>query len=112
MNFSNIWEAIKNSFIAILHGEFLIRIKCDKYFLHIVYTFFLIWMMIWIGIKVENTLVKVEKNKVTLNDMKIYHAQKTVRMVSLNRITVVDKLLKENGSEVTLPKKPAYRIEK
>ena len=80
--------------------------------MHILYTFFLIWMMIWTSIKIEGTLAKVEKNNEILNDMKIYHAQKTVQMVSLNRITVVDKLLKENGSEVTLPIKPADRIEK
>lgn len=103
---------IKNSFIAILQGEFLIRIRCDKYFMHIIYTFFLIWMMIFIGMKVENTLVKVEKNKERLNEMKIYHAQKTVQLVSLNRITVVDKLLSGNGSEVTLPNKPADRLDK
>lgn len=112
MIWKKIGSFIKNSFIAILHGEFLLRIRCDKYFMHIIYTFFLIWMMIWIGMKVENTLVKVEKNKETLNDMKVYHAQKTVQIVSLNRITVVDKLLGENGSEVTLPQKPADRLSK
>lgn len=70
------------------------------------------WMMIWISIKVENTLVAVEKNKVILNDMKIYNAQKTVQLVSLNRITKVEKLLKDNASEVTFPVKPADKFDK
>ena len=112
MNWKNIWAEIRSNLSSIVHGEFLLKIGCDKYFMHILYTFFLIWMMIWTSIKIENTLAKVEKNNEILNDMKIYHAQKTVQMISLNRITVVDKLLKENGSEVTLPIKPADRIEK
>lgn len=112
MTWRGIRDSIRNSFISIVRGEFLLKIGCDKYFMHILYTFFLIWLMIWTSIKIENTLAKVEKNKVLLNDMKIYHAQKTVKMVSLNRITEVERLLRENGSEVTLPQRPADRIEK
>lgn len=112
MTWRGIRDSVRNSFISIVRGEFLLKIGCDKYFMHILYTFFLIWLMIWTSIKIENTLAKVEKNKVLLNDMKIYHAQKTVKMVSLNRITEVERLLRENGSEVTLPQRPADRIEK
>lgn len=111
MNTRMIGNILLNSVKAILQGEFLVRTRCDKFFLHIIYTFFLFWSMIWISMKVENTLVAVEKNKKTLNDMKIYHAQKTVQLVSLNRISVVNSLLQEKGSDVTLPQKPADRID-
>jgi hypothetical protein len=69
-------------------------------------------MMIWLSMKIENTMVKVEKNKTTLNDMKIYHAQKTVEVVSLDRITTVEDMLEKIGSDVELPVKPADRIMK
>ena len=100
MNWKRIWEVTKNGFVAILHGELLLRMRFDKYFPHIIYTFFLLWMMIWLSMKIENTMVKVEKNKTTLNDMKIYHAQKTV------------EVLEKIGSDVELPVKPADRIMK
>ncbi|MBQ3881655.1 MAG: hypothetical protein IJL91_03075 [Bacteroidales bacterium] len=112
MNWKRIWEVTKNGFVAILHGELLLRMRFDKYFPHIIYTFFLLWMMIWLSMKIENTMVKVEKNKTTLNDMKIYHAQKTVEVVSLDRITTVEDMLEKIGSDVELPVKPADRIMK
>lgn len=112
MNLKRIWEVTKNGFVAILHGELLLRMRFDKYFPHIIYTFFLLWMMIWLSMKIENTMVKVEKNKTTLNDMKIYHAQKTVEVVSLDRITTVEDMLEKIGSDVELPVKPADRIMK
>ena len=112
MNWKKIWDVTKNGFVAILHGELLLRMRFDKYFPHIIYTFFLLWMMIWLSMKIENTMVKVEKNKTTLNDMKIYHAQKTVEVVSLDRITTVEDMLEKIGSDVELPVKPADRIVK
>lgn len=111
MNGRTILRVLRNSLMAILKGEFLIRIRCDKYFPHIIYTFFLLWMMIWLNLKIETTMAKVERNKEKLGEMKIYHAQKTVSLVSLNRISTVERLLEEHGSDVGLPEKPADRIE-
>lgn len=111
MKLSDLFKHLKTAFIQILRAEFLVM-DCEKYFIHIIYTFFLIWMMIWISIHVENTLVAVEKNKVILNDMKIYNAQKTVQLVSLNRITKVEKLLEAKQSDVALPVKPADKLDK
>jgi hypothetical protein len=42
--------------------------------------------------------------------MKIYHAQKTVEVVSLDRISTVEDLLQKSGSDVELPVRPADRI--
>ena len=65
------WEIIRNIFSAILHGVLKMRLRLDKYFLHIIWTFFLIWMLIWTGYKAEGTMARVEKGKVELSDMKI-----------------------------------------
>jgi hypothetical protein len=103
---------LKNSFSAIIKGEFLLRIQCGKYFIHIIYTFFLFWVSIWLSMKIEKTLTKVEDNKIILNDLEIYHAQKTVELVSLNRLTTVQQLLLQDSSKVTIPEKPAVLIKK
>ena len=103
--------AIKNTLMAILKGELLLRMRLDKYFIHIAYTFLLVWLIILYSMMVQNTLAKVESNRSAVNDLKIFHAQKTVKLVSLGRLQTVEKLLKEQGSEITLPEKPANRLE-
>lgn len=97
--------------MAILKGELLLRMRLDKYFIHIAYTFFLIWLIIMSSMMVQNTLAQVEKNRAKVNDLKIFHAQKTVKLVGLGRLNTVEDLLREQGSDVGLPEKPAYRLE-
>ena len=97
--------------MAILKGELLLRMRLDKYFIHIAYTFLLVWLIILYSMMVQNTLAKVESNRSAVNDLKIFHAQKTVKLVSLGRLQTVEKLLKEQGSEITLPEKPANKLD-
>lgn len=107
---SNVGKWLGNAFLAALQGEFLLRLHVNKLFIHIVYTFFLFWVSIWLSMRVEKTLTKVEDNRVILEDMKIYHSQKTVELVSLGRMSTVQRLLEESGSDVGLPEEPADRI--
>lgn len=111
-SWKQIFGGLRNAISALFHGELLFRLKVDKFFIHILYTFLLLWLTILLDIRVEKTMAQVEKNKATLSEMKIYHAHKTVQMVSLNRISTVQEMLEEKGSAVTLPQKPATRIEK
>ena len=106
-----VFVAIKNTIMAILKGELLLRMRLDKYFIHIAYTFLLVWLIILYSMMVQNTLAKVESNRSAVNDLKIFHAQKTVKLVSLGRLQTVERLLKEQGSEITLPEKPANKLD-
>lgn len=110
MSFKGIWNTIVEIFKAILKGEFLTRLHFDKYFMHIIYTFVLAWLSIVISMQIEETMVKVEENKAVLNELKIYHAQKKVELSSIDRISTLEQLLRENGSEMTLPERPASII--
>jgi len=105
---------IKKAFSAILRGKFIDDdgLKFNKYFIHIIYTFALFWASIWLSLEIEKTLTKVEDNQKILNDLEIYYAQKNVQLVGLNRMTTVEKLLQEKGSEVTLPTQQPINIEK
>ena len=62
--------------------------------------------------KMEQTLSTVEKNRAELETLKIYHAQKTCEYVGLDRISTVEEMLKNAGSEVKAPEKPADIIKK
>ena len=67
-------EFIWNSIGAIFRGEFLIRLRFDRYFMHIIYLFFLAVLSIWIKLEIEQTMATMEDNKEILEDYKIYHA--------------------------------------
>ncbi len=110
MNAKKIVVVIKNIFLSIARGDFLIRVRAHKLFPFILYTFFLAWLSIWLSWKVESTMLEVEKNKVTLETLRIRHAQKTSELVSLDRISTLENMLKEAGSDVQMPVKPAVII--
>ncbi len=98
---------LKNSFRAILKGEFLLRLDVGRYFIHIVYTFFLFAMIIWISLMIESTMNKVERNKAILHEMEIVNTQKTFEVVSLSRRSTVNEMLQKMGSKVSEPQNPA-----
>lgn len=103
---------LKNAFLAAIKGEFLLRLHISKYFIHIIYTFFLFWVSIWLSLKIEKTLTRVEENRKVLQDMEIYHAQKTVELVSLGRMSKIENMLQAESSNLTMPTKPADRIKR
>ena len=106
MNLKAAGASIKNAFNAFLRGELLMRLGCDSFFPHILYTFLLFWIGILLNIMVGNTM-----SKEILTDLKIYHTEKTVQMAGMRRITKTDKMLENKGSNVTFPTKPATRID-
>ena len=63
---SDINSLLKNVFHAVMKGEFLLRLNVGKYFIHIIYTFFLFGMVIWTSLAIETTMAKVERNKAVL----------------------------------------------
>lgn len=105
-----IFGLIGNSIGAILQGEFLIRLRFDRYFLHIIYLFFLAVVSIWIKLEIDQTMVRLEETKKELEDYRIYYSQKTCELVELDRLSTVEDMLEKKGSPLTLPQKPADRI--
>ena len=100
-------RGLLNSLKAMMRGEFLLRLNIGRYFIHIVYAFFLFAMVIWLSLMIESTMTKVEKNKAVLQELEIVHTQKTFDLVSLSKRSSVRQLLEEKGSKVTEPQAPA-----
>ncbi|MGN0199119.1 MAG: FtsL-like putative cell division protein, partial [Candidatus Cryptobacteroides sp.] len=103
-----IW--IKNAFLTILKGRLLITLKIERYFVHIIYTFFLFWVSIYLGMKIEKTMTRVEENRRRLEDIEIFRAHKQVELTRLQRMSTVQEMLEAKGSSVGIPEKPAERI--
>jgi len=109
---AKIGTTLMNIVKAIFKGELLLRLHIDRYFLHIIYTFILLVATVWISLKVDTTLTKVEKNKATLAELSIYHAEMKSELVRLGRLSTVEKHLAELGSDVAAPAAPARKIKK
>lgn len=103
-------SSIKSIVKSIISGDILLRLRVDKLFPYILYAFALGWVSILMSYKMEQTLGIVEKNKAELETLKIYHAQKTCEYVGLDRISTVEEMLRNAGSEVKAPEKPADMI--
>lgn len=105
------WKAVGSAavefFWSLLRGDLLLRMRVDKLFPYILYTFALAWVSIWLSYKVEQTMLQVEKNKAVIEEMKIDNARKTYEIVGINRISKVETMLRDKGSDVKAPEKPA-----
>ena len=102
----------KNSFQAVLRGEFLLRLNIGRYFIHIAYTFLLFGLAIWFSLMIETTMSKVEKNKAVLKELEIVHSQKVFEVVNISRRSSVEQMLGEMGSKVKEAEQPAIIVKK
>lgn len=108
--FSDLGKLAKNSFLAVLKGEFLLRLNIGRYFVHVIYTFALFAVIIWISLMTEKTMARVEENKAVLKELEIEHAELTYEAAKAERRTTVETRLKELGSDLGEPQKPAVRL--
>lgn len=100
----------KDTIRSFATGKILLKLGLDKLFPFILYTFFLAVVSIWLSYKAEITMQKVEENKKRIENLKIENLDKTCKIISLTKISTIEKMLDESGSEIKAPKKPAYRI--
>lgn len=111
LRIGDIGRFLAASMAAIFKGQFIMKLKVDKYFLQIAWTFLLFTLMILFSLGVDSTLSKVERNKKVLKELEILHTQKKYELITLNRRSTVSSLLEEKGSAVKEPEKPAVTIE-
>ena len=99
--------AVREFIIALGRGDLVLRMRVDRLFPYILWTFALGCVSIWMSYMTEQAMLKVEKNNDTLKTLKIYNAQKTYELVKMDKIGTVEDILKEMGSRVQAPEKPA-----
>ena len=107
---TNVWRSVRNVFRAIREGELLLHLRADKYLLHILYLFLLMWATILLGLQVDKTLARVSENKAALEQLRIHHAEKEAALVRLHSASAAQIRLKEMGSQAAMPTEPASVI--
>ena len=100
---SDVWTLLKNGFTAIIKGDFLLRINAGKYFIHIAFTFVLLWVVIFQSLMAETALRNVEKNKEKIRELEVIYADKTFEVASMSRRSSVQQRLQDMGSELREP---------
>ena len=95
---------------AIGYGDILLRLRVDKLLPFILYAFFLAMVSIFMSYKAEQTMLRMERNKADLETLRIYHGQKTCDIVSLDRLSTIETMLEELGSDLKPPQKPADKL--
>ena len=110
IDWSKVGTAIKETLISIGQGSFLLRLRVDKLFPYILVLFIIGGANIWLSYVVEQTALKVERNKKELETLKIYHSHMVGEIVELNRLSTIEDMLEKAGSEIRIPEKPADRI--
>ena len=105
------WKAIGKAIgafiISLGRGDLLLRMRMDKALPYILYVFLLGCISIWMSYRTEQTMLKVQKNNEAIRTLKIHNAQMTYELVELDRLTTVEKMLIDMGSNVKAPQKPA-----
>lgn len=112
MNMKDFWLSAGNVLKAIGKGELLLRLRADKYYVHILYFFFLVWLTLFISFQIDKTLVRMEKNKAVIEALEVQNAQKRGKLIEITGISNVMKKLQEENSTVTLPEESATIIRK
>lgn len=106
-----ILSAIVRGLRHLLNGEVLADFKVGHYLPQIFCVVVTISLYIVLGIFIDATLSTVEKNKLTIEDLKIELSLKTKTYTAQRKLENVERVLRECGTEIGLPKKPAKRIE-
>ena len=96
---------------SISRGDMVLRMRFDKWFPYILHLFLLGCISIWMSYKIEQTILKMEKNKILIEDLQIDNTKKTFELVELSRISTVEAMLEKYGSKVKSPEKPADTLD-
>lgn len=108
---ADLGKGLANSFIAIGKGQFLLRLNPGRFFAHIVFTFLVFVVAIWISLSIDNTLTKVEAGKEELREIIIRYTDRTFTLASAQRRSTVSANLEKLGSDLKEPQKAAINIE-
>jgi len=91
-----------------LTGDLLLKVK--PFVPHLLLLFALATGTIYIKLKIDETMVALEKSTEELETIRIRHSQKTCEYASMGKLSSIERLLEEKNINLGLPEKPAGRI--
>ena len=98
---------ITRKFVNFFSGDFILNRKLDRHIWFVIYVFVLVSATIAWRLTVESALVKVRHNEQTIEALNIARDQRAVELLSLDRRSTLEDLLKKNRSTLKAPETPA-----
>ena len=68
MSVKNFWLSVRNAYRALRNGDLLLKVRADKYYIHVMYVFLLMWLSIMLSLKVDKTLTRAGANKAAIEE--------------------------------------------
>ena len=96
---------------ALLSGELVYHMHINKYFIHILYCFFLAAVIIWASMKTDSALTKVETLKAEIYEQELVIEARRFELSSLENRSKIGEMLREKGSSLSDPTSPAVILE-
>ena len=112
MSVKNFWLSVRNAYRALRNGDLLLKVRADKYYIHVMYVFLLMWLSIMLSLKVDKTLTRAGANKAAIEELRIRHTESEAALVKIKSASATETRLKKLGSEAAMPKEPATVIKK
>lgn len=106
----NFFGTIKNIALAIYHGKLLLKLRLDERFPQILVCLAAGFLAIMFSMMIDNTLIKVNRNNIKLEEQNDEIALKTIEMSKISNIENLEEMLKAKGSDLRAPAKPATEL--
>lgn len=97
---------IKSAF----QGKLLLRLGAEKYLPQILFAFIMATAYIGLNIRIDNTILKNEEQKKTIQNLTSIYTDLKCKLTSLNSVCAVEEMLREDKSNLAIPVKQAKRI--
>ncbi len=107
----NFTKNVTKRFINFFSGDFILTRGLDKHIWFAVYIFVLFSILITWSLTVESALVKVRKNEKTIEALNIAKDQRAIELLSIDRRSTLEELLRKNHSTLKAPETPATILE-
>lgn len=105
-------DKAKKMAISAYRGKLLLALGLDKYLMQIVFFFVMAITFIGIGIGIDATMARKEKNKVVLENLRSIHTELSCTLTSLNSVCKVEDMLGQMGSDLKIPTKQATVVDR
>ena len=110
MSVKNFWLSVRNTLRALRNGDLLLHVRADKFYIHVMYVFLLMWISIMLSLQVDKTLTKAGNNKAAIEELRIHHTESEAALVKIKGASPTQARLKKMGSEAQMPTEPATVI--
>lgn len=104
--------SVLNSILDIAKGDIIEKKNLGRFLPHVMIVAVAFCIFMGAQYIIEKTLIEKEKAVDALEETMLRHSQKNIELVSLGRMSTVEKMLQENNINIGRAEKPAQYVEK